>query len=119
MTAVPIIRWVGAVILVAAAVTVWFALQPKAPENFDHSAEAAAIEVEDDANNDLTGGAPQQAVVNGWTANAYLALISRQIDAADAPAPRDDRPAAMLGLCVLGIALLMATTPALRTSARS
>lgn len=110
MTAVAIIRHVGAVVLVAAAATVWFTMEPEAPATLDHSVEAAAIEVEDDANNELTDGAPQQTVVNGWTTNAYLALISSQMDAASRPAPRDDRPAAMLGLCVVGIAFLIATT---------
>ena len=107
-----LIRRVGALVLVGAAVYIWFAKAPATPATADHRAAVAAIERQDDADNGRTQGAPQQAVVNGWTTNAYLRLISGQLAADDArQASRDARPAALLVLGVLGIALLAFTSP--------
>ena len=105
-----IARRVGALVLVAAAVAVWFGLAPSDDDAPNHRSDRAAIESSDDGNNALTSGAPQQEVVNGWTTIAYLKLVSEQLDDNAAPEATDERPAAMLGLCVIGIGLLAATT---------
>lgn len=106
-----LVRRIGALLLIGAALYVWFAKAPDAPAHH-HRDAVAAIEHQDDANNRLTQGAPQQAVVNGWTTNRYLRLISAQLDAnGSRQAARDIRPAALLVLGVFGIALLALTTP--------
>lgn len=102
-----IVRRVGAALLVALAVGVWFGM---APEASDHRSDVTAIEADDDANNARADGAPQQAVVNGWTTTAYLRLLSTQLDEVSAADTQDERPGAMLGLCVVGIALMAATS---------
>lgn len=100
-------RRIGALVLAAVAVLVWFAMAPETPEEA-HADAVASIEAEDAANNTITDGAPQQTVVNGWTANEYLKLISTQLNGS-----QDPRPAALLGLGVLGLALIAFTTPPL------
>jgi hypothetical protein len=65
---------------------------------------------EDTLNQGRTEGAPQQTVVNGWTARDLLELTAKQ--GAEA---RDHRPAALLSLLVLGLCLALATSgPAAR-----
>lgn len=107
------VRRIGAVALLAAAIAVWFGMAPDSPDN---SKLISSIESGDDANNTIAEGAPQQAVVNGWTNLEYLHLISKQLDEASSAEVRDDRPEAMLGLCVAGIALLALTNPSLGTT---
>lgn len=80
----------------------------------DGAEERAAIWYEDAGNQALTEGAPQQAVVNGWTGNALLDLISEQLDAT---AVADQRSAVLLTLGVLMLALMAATTPSNRSAA--
>jgi hypothetical protein len=111
-----LIRRFGSVALIAAAIVIWFGMSP-APAEVDHSSDVSAIESEDEMNNARTEGAPQQTVVNGWTEHNYLALISEQLDEAATAAAeqRDDRPAAMLALCVAGIALLAFTSSGVAT----
>ena len=60
----------------------------------------------DTANNARTEGAPQQAVVNGWTAKDLLTVIARE-----GAQPSDERPAALLVLVVVGIAGMIAMSP--------
>ena len=97
------VRQVGAVILLLAAVAVWFGMAPEAP---DPATTISVIERAHRESNANTSGAPEQAVVNGWTTIDYLQLLAQQSDAASA---RQDRSTAMLGLCVAGIALLALT----------
>lgn len=104
-----IVRKVGAAVLLVAAVWVWFNLSPAVQP--DHRGARSSINAEDDLNNANTEGAPQQAVVNGWTNLQYEELISKQLDTNASAGLRDDRPPAMLGLCVAGIALIALTTP--------
>lgn len=99
-----LVRRIGAVVLLAAAVAVWFGLAPEAQEA---AQELRSIERRDDGNSALADSAPQQAVVNGWTANDYLELIV-ELDAGE---DRDERPAAMVGLCLAGICLMALTSP--------
>lgn len=103
-----LIRRIGAVVLVVAAIVVIFAFKPPNP---DHADRRGAISVKADLNNTSAEGAPQQAVVNGWEHSDYLALLSQQIDQAGTAKARDDRPLLLLGLCVAGIALIAFTTP--------
>ena len=103
-----LIRKIGAVVLLVAAVWVWFNLAPAAEP--DHSSVRLSINAADDRNNAGAQGAPQQAVVNGWTNLAYQELISEQLDTNASYSHRDDRAPAMLGLCVAGIALLALTS---------
>lgn len=102
-----LIRRLGAVTLLAAVIAVWFGMAPEVP---NHASQIARIEATDDSNNARTAGAPQQAVVNGWTTIEYLQLLAQQSDELASASVRDDRPGAMLGLCVAGIALLALTS---------
>lgn len=98
-------------ILVFAAVAVWFLMAPE-DEAPSFGNARGTIESDDDSNNEMADGAPQQAVVNGWTANNYLALISKQLEEArnhDAE-PADPRLPAIMLLGVLGLAVLLITT---------
>src|SRR5687768_9021956 len=58
----------------------------------------------DALNQSRAEGAPQQSVVNGWTARDLLELVA-QSEATG----QDPRPAALLTLAVLGIALILFT----------
>ena len=109
-----IIRRVGAVVLLAAGVAVWFGLAPQEVETPDNESSRDSINETDDGNNILTDGAPQQSVVNGWTTIDYLELLSEQLDEAAAHDEdmADQRPAALLGLCLAGICLIAATPSA-------
>jgi hypothetical protein len=106
-----LIRRVGALVLVAAALFIWFGKAPHPSHGINPTGVAAAIEAQDNANNARTAGAPQQAVVNGWTSNDYLRLISKQLDTNRYGPVRDVRPAELLVLGVFGIALLAFTSP--------
>lgn len=105
------VRLVGSLIIALAAVVVLFTAGPSHDDARDLSTSRAAIWVDDEANQSRTEGAPQQQVVNGWTGNALLDLISEQLDAATAPAKPDNRPAVLLTLGVLLLALTTVTTP--------
>lgn len=99
------IRRVGSLLLLVAALSVWFGMAPESA-SFDSSARLADIQIRDAANNQGTEGAPQQAVVNGWTTNDLLRLMVEQ----DAAAPSaDPRPAALMFIGVLAVILGVAT----------
>ena len=68
---------------------------------------SAGIIMADTANNARTEGAPQQTVVNGWTAKDLLTVIARE-----GARPSDERPAALLVLVVIGIAGMMVSIAA-------
>lgn len=104
-----IARRVGALALLLGALGVWFGMAPTDESDPDHSSDVAQIESDDDTNNAAASGAPQQTVVNGWTAINYQRLASEQMDEASSSEIGDDRPAAMLGLGVAGIALIAFT----------
>ena len=97
----PLVRRIGAIVLVLAALVVWFAM---APDDGDRAADVESALSEYELNEALTEGAPQQQVVNGWVARDLLAVIARQ--------ETDERLPALAGLAVLGIALHLATTKA-------
>jgi hypothetical protein len=87
------------VILVLAAIALWFGM---APED-SYEDVRADIESTDDLNNASTDGAPQQAVVNGWTTIDYLELLSIQQEESD------DRRDSLFLLALVGGAVGMAT----------
>jgi hypothetical protein len=123
-------RKIGAVVLAIAAVAVWFAMAPDQPatpvaqaqeEVRDRSSEIQRALSDYEANDALTQGAPQQAVVNGWIARDLLTVIAEQQNDAltrtevPTPAspvvPNDERIPALVALLVVGLALALATAP--------
>ena len=105
------IRLIGSLVIALAAVVVLVTAGPSPVEAGDARVDRTTIWVEDESNQSRTEGAPQQTVVNGWTGNALLDLISEQLDDVAAPAEVDNRPAALLTLGVLLLALATVTTP--------
>jgi hypothetical protein len=103
-----IIRRIGAVVLIIAALGIWFGMKPAQDTKAGtyHSAISAALDA-DTANNAKTEGAPQQTVVNGWTAKDLLTVIAQE--GASQP-PVDERPAALLVLVIIGLGLILMTT---------
>lgn len=96
------LRRLGALVLAIAALIVIVAL---APNDTVTSGDISKVMVDDTLNQARTEGAPQQAVVNGWTARDLLELTAKQgVEA------RDHRPAALLTLLVLGMCLALATS---------
>lgn len=96
-----LIRRLGALVLAIAAAVVMVAL---APHDSVTTADISNVMFEDTLNQGRTEGAPQQSVVNGWTARDLLELTATQgVEA------RDHRPAALLTLLVLGLSLGLAT----------
>jgi hypothetical protein len=93
------VRFVIAGLLAVAALGIWGGM---APED-SYTDVRASIESADDANNERTEGAPQQAVVNGWTTIEYLNLLSTQLEQSD------DRRDALLLVGLLGAAAAIAT----------
>jgi hypothetical protein len=95
----------GAVILIVAAIGVGFGMNPSNTGiAASHRAAISDALVTDTLNNAQTEGAPQQAVVNGWTAKDLLTVIAKA-----GSAPVDERPAALLTLLVLGCSLGLLT----------
>ncbi|GAA4668609.1 DUF2510 domain-containing protein [Nocardioides nanhaiensis] len=91
------IPWILPVLAAVVAVTllsIWFGMAPDTA----YEEMRSGIESTDDQNNAMTDGAPQQAVVNGWTANEYLHLLSVQQQESD------DRRDVMLLIGLLGAA---------------
>jgi len=101
------IRRIGAVVLIIAALGIWFGMKPAqdAKASTYHSAVSAALDA-DTANNAKTEGAPQQTVVNGWTAKDLLTVIAQE---GAGQAPVDERPAALLVLVIIGLGLILMT----------
>lgn len=101
-----IARRLGSLVLAVAALAVMVGL---APHDSVTTRDISQVMVGDTLNQARTEGAPQQAVVNGWTARDLLELTATQgVDA------RDHRPAALLTLLVLGMCLALATSPSTR-----
>jgi len=94
-----IARKVGATLLIAAALGIWFGMSPDTGE-YDRQISAALSEAQ---LNELTAeSAPQQQVVNGWVTRDLLEIIARQQAGSDA------RQAALTTLLIvtIGIALI-------------
>jgi hypothetical protein len=103
-----IVRRVGAAVLVIAAVWVWFNLGPA--EQPDHRSERLVINAEDDLNNENTEGRHNRQSLMAGQVWSILSCCRSSWISTPSYAQRDDRPAGMLGLCVLGIALVAGTT---------
>ena len=96
-----LIRRLGALVLAAAAFIVMVELAPQDTVTAD---DVSKVMLGDTLNQARTEGAPQQSVVNGWTARDLLELTAKQgVEA------RGHRPAALLMLLVLGMCLALAT----------
>ena len=110
-----LVRRIGAILLALAAIAVWFVLTPASQQtsSASFSQDIASALASYESNNATASSAPQQQVVNGWAAKDLLEIIAREQNAALSPttAPRDDRVPAELALVVLGVALLILTTP--------
>jgi len=101
------IRRIGAVVLIVAAIGVWFGMSPTSDKASSYSSAISAALAADTANNANTAGAPQQTVVNGWTAKDLLTVIANE---GAVPQPVDERPAALLTLLVIGFGLVLVTS---------
>ena len=88
--------------MAVAAVVIFFGMAPPEGPSDDAIRQVMA---EDALNQPTAQGAPQQSVVNGWTARDLLEVIAKT-----GAASQDPRPAALLTLAVLGIALLLFTS---------
>jgi hypothetical protein len=106
-----------------AAVVVFFVLTPKVPKSTPTLPTATQYQsliqqalADDTANNVLTQGAPQQTVVNGWTARDLLTIIAKEnqdiltaqgavVDATGTlqTTPFDDRVPALLLIGVIAL----------------
>jgi hypothetical protein len=138
------IRYAGYLVLAVAAVAVFVALRPKIdtvtptlPSATSYESLISSALDADTANNLRTAGAPQQQVVNGWTAKDLLTIIAKEnidilkaqgavVDATGAlnTTPFDERIPALLligvlALCWTGVSMSTAGTlsmPALVTA---
>ena len=116
-----VIRKVGALVIAAAAIVVWFAMAPGSAGQAasDANTSVSAIDlamVNDTINQAGTAGAPQQAVANGWATRDLLEILARQgADRTGADMTTDKRPAALLVLAVFGVALMLFTSGIPRT----
>lgn len=104
-----LVRNIGGVILGVVALVVFFAMAPEGSFEDDVSRDSVVDSVmsEDSLNSATTDSAPQQQVVNGWTSRDLLEIIARE---QVAPPEQDERPAALLLLGALGVALHLATS---------
>ncbi|WP_344249157.1 hypothetical protein [Isoptericola hypogeus] len=114
-----IVRRIGFGMLAIAAATVFFVAAPESVDTGGHAGEVASIEAEDDLNNASAEGAPQQAVVNGWTTNRYLGLLTDQMDDQLQRPVGDPRLPALLLVLVLGACLHWGTSDTTRSPART
>lgn len=90
------------VVLALAAVLTFFLFQPKEPK--DRAAEIVAALVTDAANAKSSSSAPQQQVVNGWTARDLLEIEANLAnDQAQSAGDHTKQIAALLLIGVLAI----------------
>lgn len=129
------IRVLGFVLLGLAAVGAWVGLaprvvfdQPNLPSATQYETLISKALADDATNNLLTSGAPQQTVVNGWTAKDLLTIIAKeQADLLRAQGaivesngnlttqPFDERIPALLLIGVLAICWAGVSGPRLRS----
>ncbi len=69
-----VIRLVGFVVFALAAIVSFVVLRPKSPSAPDRSTQIAAALSDDTTNAKSASSAPQQQVVNGWTARDLLTV---------------------------------------------
>lgn len=102
-------RLVGTTVLGWAALLVMALAGPDTVSSSGSEFDRSRIWSDEEANQSRTSGAPQQQVVNGWTANEFLGLMSEQLDQVGASTV-DHRPAGLLLIVVLQVGLLTVTT---------
>lgn len=80
-----IVRVIGFIACAAAAVAIFVALAPKVPKSTPTLPSATQYQsliqqalADDKTNNRFTQGAPQQSVVNGWTARDLLTIGAKE-----------------------------------------
>jgi hypothetical protein len=131
------VRLAGYLVLAVAAVAVFVVLRPKIdtvtptlPSATSYESLITSALDADTANNLRTEGAPQQQVVNGWTAKDLLTIIAKEnidilkaqgavVDATGAlnTTPFDERIPALLligvlAVCWTGVSMSAASRPA-------
>lgn len=72
-----VFRLFGAVLIVGATAGTWFGMAPETSRT-DLGSQIDAAMAEEASNQEMTDGAPQQAVVNGWVASDLLEIIATQ-----------------------------------------
>lgn len=102
-------RLIGTTLLALAALLVMALAGPDTVSSSGSEFDRSRIWSDEEANQSRTSGAPQQQVVNGWTTNEFLGLMSEQLDQVGA-ATVDHRPAGLLLIVVLQVGLLTVTT---------
>ena len=126
-----VIRYLGFVALIAAAVAVWVVLAPKVstktptlPSGTDYVTLIKQALSDSDTNNLTANSAPQQQVVNGWVAKDLLTIIAKQnvdilqsqgavVDATGnlSTTPFDERIPALLLVGVVALCWMGLTAP--------
>jgi len=81
----PAVRWLGFVVLGSAAIGAFLYFSPKIvassyklPSTAQYESLISTALSDDAANNLRAQGAPQQAVVNGWTARDLLTIVAKE-----------------------------------------
>ena len=101
--------------LALAAIVSFFVLQPATPK--DRSTEISTAIVEDSLNAKSSSSAPQQQVVNGWTARDLLEIDAKIAnDQAQAESDRNLQLSVLvligvLAICWYGLSATLETTP--------
>jgi flagellar basal body-associated protein FliL len=102
-----LVRLVGFVLLALAAVISFVMFRPKSTSTADHSPQIAAALSDDTTNAKSASSAPQQQVVNGWTARDLLAVqaatANDQLAVARAGSNASRQIAALLLIAVLAL----------------
>lgn len=93
-------RRMGAVLLIVAALGIWFGMAPTSNAYKGDVKSALRLATLNEATAD---SAPQQQVVNGWAARDLLAIIARE------QADSDERQAALTGLLIVAVGLALVT----------
>jgi hypothetical protein len=99
-----VIRTVGFLVIAVLAATAFIVLEPKPATLSDNYVAAISQALSDGiANNATAQGAPQQSVVNGWTARDLLAILAKEQADGLKGGAQDLRVPALLLLGVLAL----------------
>jgi hypothetical protein len=101
-------RRLGAGVIIIAAGIIWLTMGSSEPSPSDYRSEIRAALAGDEVNQATASGAPQQQVVNGWTARDLLAAGDR---IAANGSRDDDRLAAEMTLLIVLVGWVAITTP--------
>ena len=103
-----LLRRVGGLLIALGSVVVWLTMGSPEKSDEGYASDIHAAMFGDRLNQKTADSAPQQQVVNGWTARDLLA-ISARIQAANTR--DDDRIGAELMLLILAVAWSLLTSP--------